>query len=203
MKPNYRQIYAIKESNRKRLLKINPNLTEEAGIYAFYRVDEDGFRYAYIGQAVNIIERLCSHLTGYKQHIDLSIRKHGLWDADGNPHGYKVSAISLREIQKTAPSATLDSAEVYYIKHYADLGYQLRNVSIGGQGEGRRMINSTSPRKTYTEGKEEGYKKAVKDITHILDLHCKPIELKKPDNKVSQRQLDKLHTIFSKGSENE
>ena len=41
-------------------------------------MDEEGIKYAYIGQAKHILTRLAQHLTGY-QHIDLSIRKHGLY----------------------------------------------------------------------------------------------------------------------------
>lgn len=37
------------------------------------RTDENGFRYAYIGQAVHILTRLAQHLVGY-QHIDLSLK---------------------------------------------------------------------------------------------------------------------------------
>lgn len=75
---NYRQIKAIESKNRDRLLCINPDLNDGSGIYFFLRQDEHGFRYAYIGQAKHILQRCCGHLTGYKQHIDLSIRKHNV-----------------------------------------------------------------------------------------------------------------------------
>lgn len=61
-------------SNKKRLLKVNPDLDNKSGIYFLTRVDENGIPFFYIGQAVHIIQRMCSHLTGY-QHIDLSIKK--------------------------------------------------------------------------------------------------------------------------------
>lgn len=71
-----RQAKAIEATNRKRLLKINPKLDDGSGIYFLTRTDENEIPYFYIGQAVHIIQRMCSHLTGY-QHIDLSIKKEG------------------------------------------------------------------------------------------------------------------------------
>lgn len=73
---NPRQRYAIESKNRKRLLEVNPSLTDESGIYFLTRTDENGFRYAYIGQAVHILQRLAQHLVGY-QHIDLSLKNMG------------------------------------------------------------------------------------------------------------------------------
>lgn len=70
---NIRKIKEIEKKNRERLLKINPNLDDNSGIYFLTRIDENGINYFYIGQAVHIMQRMCSHLTGY-QHIDLSIK---------------------------------------------------------------------------------------------------------------------------------
>lgn len=71
---NIAQIKAIEKKNRERLLKVNPNLNDRSGIYFLTRTDENDISYFYIGQAVNIIQRMCGHLTGY-QHIDLSVKK--------------------------------------------------------------------------------------------------------------------------------
>lgn len=68
-----RQAKAIEQNNKKRLLEVNPKLDEESGIYFLTRIDENGFKYAYIGQAVHILTRLAQHLVGY-QHIDLSLK---------------------------------------------------------------------------------------------------------------------------------
>lgn len=85
------KIKAIEKANRERLLKVNPDLTDKSGIYFLTRTDEDGISYFYIGQAVHILSRLCSHLTGY-QHIDLSIKKRGFY-SDDNPYGWKINFI--------------------------------------------------------------------------------------------------------------
>ena len=88
---NYQNISkakAIEKQNKKRLLAVNPKLNERSGIYFLLREDENNFKYAYIGQARSILQRLCSHMSGYKQHIDLSLRKHKLYDKDNNPVSY-------------------------------------------------------------------------------------------------------------------
>lgn len=51
---NIARAKAIEQQNRKRLLAINPRLDDNSGIYFLTREDENGFRYAYIGQAVHI-----------------------------------------------------------------------------------------------------------------------------------------------------
>ena len=118
---NYKQIYAIKKANEERILKVCPNCPNTSGIYFLLR-EEDGFKYAYIGQAVRLRERLGSHLSGY-QHIDLSIKKHGLWSEE-NPTGYKVHFLEFAE-------NLLDEMEQKYIKQYANAGYQMRNATSG------------------------------------------------------------------------
>ena len=86
-----RQAKAIETTNRKRLMKINPKLDDGSGIYFLTRTDENEISYFYIGQAVHIIQRMCSHLTGY-QHIDLSIKKRGFYSEE-NPFGWKINFI--------------------------------------------------------------------------------------------------------------
>ena len=73
---NYQNIAkakVIEKQNRERLLKVNPKLNDRSGIYFLLREDENGFKFGYIGQAKHILQRLCSHLTGFQQHIDLSL----------------------------------------------------------------------------------------------------------------------------------
>ena len=68
----FKKAKAIEKKNKERLLKVNPKLNEDSGIYFLTRIDENGFKYAYIGQAIHLITRLSQHLVGY-QHIDLSL----------------------------------------------------------------------------------------------------------------------------------
>ena len=187
---------AIENENKKKLLKLNPDLNDESGIYFFLREDENGFRFAYIGQAVKILTRLASHMTGYEQHIDLSLRKHKLYDKDNNPHGWRVEFLNF-------PISELDEKEKYYIKLYADKGYQLRNVSLGGQGENRASgsIGERKAPKGYMQGIQQGKKVLARELSNIAEKHLK-IEIRedKKNNKVSQKQFEKFKELMNEDS---
>lgn len=186
---NIRQAKAIELKNRKRLLEVNPSLTDESGIYFLTRTDENGFRYAYIGQAVHILQRLAGHLVGY-QHIDLSLKKHGLYSIE-NPYGWKIGFMHF-------PVNQLDEKEQYYIKMYADNGYQLRNKTSGSQGEGKAKINEYRPTKGYRDGIRQGKINLARELSSIAEKHLR-IELRedKQGNKVSQKQLDKFMELIN------
>ena len=175
---------------------MNPELNDESGIYFFLREDENGFRFAYIGQAVKILTRLASHMTGYEQHIDLSLRKHKLYDEQKNPHGWRVEFLNF-------PESELDEKEKYYIKLYADKGYQLRNVSLGGQGENRASgsIGERKPPKGYIQGIQQGKKVLARELSNIAEKHLK-IEIRedKKNNKVSQKQFEKFKELMNEDS---
>lgn len=186
---NPRQRYAIESKNRKRLLEVNPSLTDESGIYFLTRTDENGFRYAYIGQAVHILQRLAQHLVGY-QHIDLSLKRHNLYSIE-NPYGWKIGFMNF-------PVSQLDEKEQYYIKMYADNGYQLRNKTSGSQGEGKAQIDEYRPQKGYRDGIRQGKINLARELSSIAEKHLR-IELRedKQGNKVSQKQLDKFMELIN------
>ena len=75
--------------NRKRLTEAFGDITENSGIYVFVRY-EGGFKYGYGGQAKHLQTRIAQHLDGYDSHIDLSIKKHGLYNKETCPHGWRV-----------------------------------------------------------------------------------------------------------------
>ncbi len=189
---NIRQAKAIELKNRKRLLEVNPSLTDESGIYFLTRTDENGFRYAYIGQAVHILQRLAGHLVGY-QHIDLSLKKHGLYSIE-NPYGWKIGFMHF-------PVSQLDEKEQYYIKMYADNGYQLRNKTSGSQGEGKAKINEYRPTKGYRDGIRQGKINLARELSSIAEKHLE-IRLKpeKQGNKVSEKQYEKFMTLISENT---
>ena len=185
---NVRQAKAIEYKNKKRLLEVNPNLDDRSGIYFLTRVDEDGIKYAYIGQAKHIISRLAQHLVGY-QHIDLSLKKHGLYSQD-NPCGWKVNFLHYSEI-------ILDEMEQKWIKEYALKGYQLRNKTGGSQGEGKRQIDDYRPQKGYYDGLAQGRKNLAKELSHIIDKHLiVSLKPEKLNNKVSQKALEKFNGLL-------
>lgn len=186
---NIAQAKAIEKKNKGRLLKVNPELDDESGIYFLTRTDENGFRYAYIGQAVHILTRLAQHLVGY-QHIDLSLKKHGLY-ADDNPCGWKIGFLHF-------PKSELDKQEQYYIKMYADNGYQLRNKTSGSQGDGKAQIDDYRPAKGYRDGLKQGRINLARELSHIAEKHLE-IRLKpeKQGNKVSEKQYEKFMTLIN------
>lgn len=196
---NYQNIArakAIEQENKKQLLKLNPKLNDKSGIYFLLREDENGFKFAYVGQAKSVLQRLASHLVGYEQHIDLSLRKHKLYSED-NPYGWRVEFLNF-------PESQLDEKEKYYIKLYADNGYQLRNVSIGGQG-GNRDSGSIGERKApkgYMQGIQQGKKVLARELSSIAEKHL-IIRLKpeKEHNKVSQKQYEKFKELLKEGKD--
>lgn len=193
---NYKKIYAIEKSNRERLLKVNPNLDDKSGIYFLTRTDEDGISYFYIGQAVKILQRMCSHLTGY-QHIDLSLKKRGFYSED-NPYGWQINFIHY-------PKTELDQMEQYWILQYTKKGYQCRyNKTAGGQGEGKEKINEFKASRGYRDGIQQGRKNLARELSSIAEKHLK-IEIRedKANNKVSRRQYEKFMDLLKVGENNQ
>lgn len=194
-KLNYKKIYAIEKSNRERLLKVNPKLDDKSGIYFLTRTDEDGISYFYIGQAIKILQRMCSHLTGY-QHIDLSLKKRGFYSAD-NPYGWQINFIHY-------PKDELDQMEQYWILQYTKKGYQCRyNKTAGGQGEGKEKINEFKASKTYRDGLKQGYKNASREVSHLFELHLDYKTKSDMPSKNQQKAIDKFDKFlnFYKGGD--
>ena len=190
-----RQRKAIEKQNKKRLLAVNPKLNERSGIYFLLRTNEQGFKFAYIGQARSVLKRLASHLSGYKQHIDLSLKSHGLYSED-NPYGWRVEFLNF-------PEDELDEKEKFYIKQYADAGYQLRNVSVGGQGSERDsgQIGERKPPKGYMQGILQGKKVLSRDLSSIAQKYLK-IDLRDEykGKKVPERQFEKFKELMNEDS---
>lgn len=151
---NFQQVKAIQAKNEAKIRILNPNISAASGIYVFTRTDENDFKFCYVGQAKNLLERTAQHLSGY-QWIDLSLKKHGLY-SETNPHGYMLGFF-------TVDAENLDKQEQQTIADYAKLGYQLRNATTGGQGDGKRSISDYG-RSGYLQGKRDGYEKAYKEI---------------------------------------
>lgn len=189
---NYKKIYAMKRERENRIKKICPGIPYTSGIYAFYRKDESGIRRAYVGQAVSLCERCASHLGEY-DHIALSLKKHKFYSKE-NPYGWKLT-------YHTFPKRELDKREVETIKKYADAGFQMYNITAGGQSAGKLVTGQYKPPKTYQQGIQAGKKTLAKELLHIIDLHL-TVKLKegKENNKVSQKALEKFWDLL-KGSD--
>ena len=188
----FRQAKSIEAKNKQKWLALNPKLNDESGIYILTRQDENGFRYAYVGQAKRILTRLSQHLSGY-QHIDLSLKSHGLYSED-NPYGWVVYT-------QHCPVDVLNEEEQRWIKYCADKGYQLRNKTSGSQGDGKAKIDDYRPAKGYYDGIKQGKKSLAKELSHIAEKHLE-IRLKpeKQGNKVSEKQYEKFMALISEDS---
>lgn len=188
MNENLRKAKAIEKKNKEKLLEVNSSLPDRSGIYFLTRIDENGIKYAYVGQAKHILTRLAQHMVSY-QHIDLSLKKHGFHKTE-NPYGYRIGYIEF-------PEYKLDEMEQYYIRWCANNGYQLRNKTSGSQGVGKKQIDEYKPSRTYRDGVLQGKKTLAKELSHIIEKHLE-IGLKqgKENNKVSQKALEKFRSLL-------
>ena len=171
---------AVEKKNKNRLLHLNPKLDEKSGIYFLTREDENGFKYAYIGQAVHILTRLAQHMRGY-QHIDLSLKKHGLYSEE-NQHGWNIGFLHFGKEE-------LDQQEQFYIKVYADHGYQLRNKTSGSQGQGKAQIDEYRPHKGYRDGLQQGRLNLARELSNIANKHL-TIKLKPGKENNKEKPVD-------------
>ncbi len=182
---NFRQIKAIEAKNKKRILEVCPDVDEKSGIYVMLRY-ENGFKYAYVGQAKHLLTRLAQHLHIGKNppHIDLSIKKHGLYSEE-NPTGWRIVYYHCAEDE-------LNENEREMISKYANAGYQLRNKTSGGQDGGKFGIAENRSPKGYRDGVAQGYENARKEIKHLFDLHLVANVRSSKPNKTQEKALQKF-----------
>lgn len=186
---NYKQIIARKNACEERIKKLCPSITNNSGIYIFFRIDEENIKYAYVGQAKHLLQRCAQHLLGY-QHIDLSIKKHGLL-SNKNPFGYGLHIFECEENE-------LDEKEKYYVRRCIDNGYQMRNATLGGQDKGKVVIDS-KPTKGYRDGLDQGYKNAKKEIKVLFDKYLS-FDIKGKPNKIKERKLQEFKEWLENGN---
>ena len=186
---NIRQVKAIEQKNKRKLLEVNPQLDDKSGIYIRWRTEV----HAYVGQSVGLLTRLAQHLAGYSQHIDLSLKKHKLYSSD-NPYGYKVDFIHCDKSE-------LDDKEREYIQKCIDKGWILKNKTSGGQDDGKEKIADYKPPKTYRQGIQAGKKTLARELKSIMDKHL-TVKLKeeKQGNKVSEKQFEKFNQLLDENT---
>ncbi len=186
-KTNYKQIFAKKKEAEMRLWGICPEAaTHRSGIYFYTREDMDG-KHAYIGKAVDITERTLSHMNGYQQRIDISLKSRGVY-SELNPSGWKLNVLYY-------PKNELDKWEQYWIDRYRNEGIDLYNVESGGT-DGKTIIGERKSPKTYREGVQYGKKSLAKELRHIIETHGFTIEPSK-HNKVTEKALRKFWELLN------
>jgi hypothetical protein len=188
---NYKKLYAMKAANQRRILEVCPSCPNTSGIYFLLR-EENGFKFGYVGKARHLLDRLAGHLAGRQQHIDRSLLSHGLW-SESNPTGYKVFYLEF-------PEERLNEMEQFYIKKYANAGYQLRNVESGGS-VGKTDIGERKPSRGYYDGLSQGYKNAQREVAHLFKLHLDYTTKKQPPTKVQEKALAKFEDFLEGDNE--
>lgn len=159
---------AVKKQNEimECLYAYDNNLTENPGIYILTRagkVRKDGTcsRYAYIGQAKNILQRLASHFMGFEQRIDVSLKTRALW-SQPNPYGWRIT-VEYCSVEE------LNQKEREIIAQYQnDPEFELYNITSGGQDEGKEDINERKESRKYNEGLKNGYDKCKKEVQEFM-----------------------------------
>lgn len=182
---NYRQIFARKEEEKKKLLALNSQLDNQSGIYIFTRF-ENGFKFAYVGQALHLLDRLISHLQGYEQHIDRSLKKHKLWSKD-NPNGWQIKFIHCHQ-------ENLNAIEQQMILEYATSGYQMLNKTSGSQGTEKFAIVDNQ-RKGYLQGKQDGKIAILRQIKVYFDKYLDFV-IKGKETKIKARKLQEFRELL-------
>lgn len=185
MAKSFAQIKAIEAANKGRIKKACPNASENSGIYILTR-EEGGFKFCYVGQAKNLLQRLAGHLSGYEQKIDRSLKKHKLWSID-NLGGYRIA---VRECEVSE----LDELEQAYILSMHKAGYQLQNKTSGSQGDGKFALVEYQQPKGYRDGVAAGYDKAVKEIGE--QIHKYTTGLQSKNGKIAERKTAELIKLF-------
>lgn len=186
---NYAQVRAVQEKYKKQIKKVCPEIDDKPGIYFLLRKDENEINYFYIGQAVKLLSRMASHMTGY-QHIDLSLKKRG-WYSEENPYGWDLNIIHY-------PESELDKWEQHWILQYTKQGYQCRyNKTAGGQGEGKEKINEYRPQKGYRDGLNQGYKNASREVANLFDKHLNYSKKSDKPNKNQDRAAEKFEDFLN------
>jgi len=171
------------------LYAYDKRINETPGIYVFTRINpptKDGTqrKYAYIGQAKSLVDRVAQHLLSFAQRIDISLKTRGLW-YPSNPYGWKIDVYYCNEDE-------LDQKEREFIKAAQEQGYELYNITSGGQDEGKEDINQRQAGKCYRDGVAYGYGKAIKDIKEFFDKYLDyniknlPEVFRKPKNKAER-----------------
>lgn len=184
MPTDYKELRRRKDNAAKELREVCPAIDRMSGIYFLIRKDQDG-KHAYIGKASDLIERMTSHLLGYAQRIDVSLKKRGFYSLS-NPEGWVLNVLHFSKDE-------LDEKERYFITAYANAGYDLYNVESGGT-DGKTIIGERKPPKTYRDGLVQGRRSLAREIKHILDTHFDIVP--KKESKISAKALEKLRKLL-------
>lgn len=184
---DYSQLYAKKKAFEKQLQTVCPRtLNNGSGIYWFTR-EENGFKYAYVGQAKHIAERCVSHMMGCEQYIDRSLKKHKLYSQE-NLGGWTL-------LFNNYPEEQLNQTEQKYILDFANRGYQMLNRTSGSQDGDKFGIAENKEHKGYRQGKKDGELALIRTIKAYFDKYLDFV-IKEPINKVKTRKFEEFKELL-------
>ena len=181
MPTDYKKLFAIQSKLEKQLKLVCPEIDSKSGIYFITRKDDDG-AYFYIGKALSLSRRMVSHLQGYQQRIDISLKKRGFYSEE-NTLGWKLNVIHFGPDE-------LNEKERYYIDKYQKAGWITYNIESGGT-TGKEIIGERKPAKTYTDGIKQGRKKTREEVKTYFDKYL-DFTIKPPTNKIKERKFSEF-----------
>lgn len=189
---DYKKLFITQYEIKKQLKILCPELDDKPGIYFWYREDHEG-KHIYIGIAtVSILDRSISHCMGYTQRLDISIKKRGFYSQE-NKLGWQLKIMYK-------PVEELDELEKYYINKYKELGYDVYNISGGGQKSRAGDISERKEGKGYHDGLRQGYTNAQKKVANWFEKSL-DYSIKGNPNVNKQKAYDRF-TDFLKDNEN-
>lgn len=184
---DYKKLFSIQSQLEKVVKQACPKMTHTSGIYFYTRQDDEG-KYAYIGKSVDVLNRSVSHLQGYKQSIDISLKKRGFYSEE-NQMGWHLNFLPF-------PENLLDEKESYYIDAYKNAGYYLHNIESGGT-VGKELISDKKAPRGYKDGLKQGYTNAQRFVGKLFDKNL-TYSINGKENKNKLRAYDKFGN-FLKG----
>lgn len=143
-------------------------LNENPGIYMFIRENPptkngEVRKYIYVGQAKKVIDRIAQHFLSFEQRIDISLKTRGLFYLS-KPYAWKIKVYYCNEDE-------LNQKEREFITLAQEKGYELYNITSGGQDEGKEDINERAAGKGYRDGLKQGKIKAIREIKEFFDKY--------------------------------
>lgn len=182
---DYKKLFSVQSELEKIVKRACPTMTHTSGIYFYTRVDDEG-KYAYIGKSVDVISRSIGHIQGYKQSIDISLKKWGFYSEE-NKMGWHLNFLPF-------PEELLDEKETFYINNYKNAGYSLHNVEGGGT-VGKEIIGERKDPKGYKDGLIQGRKNTQKEISKLFEKNL-TFSINGTPNKNKQRAYDKFDAFL-------
>ena len=191
---NNKQRYAILKKNKEQWLQYY-SIKDESGIYILTRYDDNGFKFAYVGQAKKVLTRLAEHPMGYKQHIDFSLRKHGIGAPFAKDDKWKCEKVFY------CLESELNELEQAWISKMHHLGFQLLNKTTGSQGKGKQALGEQKPAKGYHDGIKQGRKKTIEEIIYRLNKGDIRFVIESPNKRKEQHLANLIELLGEYGYE--